>query len=408
MNGPLSHIRVLDLSRILAGPFCTQALGDLGADVIKIEKPGPNGTGGDDTRAWGPPFLKDAGGKDTGESAYYLSANRNKRSVSIDIATPEGQQLVDSLLGQCDVLIENFKVGALDKYNLGYDAVHARHPRLVYCSITGFGQTGPMKDEPGYDFLAQAMGGLMAITGAPGGEPMKAGVALSDVMTGLYAAIGILAALQHRDRTGIGQRVDLSLLDTTVSAMVNIAQYYLTSGTPAPRLGNAHSTIVPYQVFATEDGYVILAVGNDVQFRRLCAAIGETWCDDARFAANRDRVRNRDALVALMEPVLKRRTTAWWVAAMSKANVPAGPVNTMDQVFAMEQIRARAMEIAMPHSLTTSPVHLVGSPLKLSETPVTYRHAPPIAGQHSETVLRDLLKMPQSALDELKAKGVIA
>jgi len=387
MTGALDKIRVLDLSRILAGPLCTQILGDLGADIIKIERPGV----GDDTRKWGPPFLKDRDGNDTNESAYYLSANRNKRSVAIDITTADGQALLHRLLEKCDVMIENFKAGGLKKYGLDCESVRKRHPHIVYCSVTGFGQNGPMATEPGYDFLAQALGGLMAITGNPGEEPMKAGVALSDVMTGLYAAVGILAALRHRDETGKGQAIDLSLLDCTVAGLVNVAQYYLTSGTCAPRLGNAHSTIVPYQAFKTADGHVIIAVGNDTQFRRFAACFDQGWADDEKFSTNQMRVRNRDALVALIAPLIEQQVTDYWVKTLNDINVPVGPVNTMDQVFAMEQIKARQMEIEMPHPQTSEPAHLVGSPLKMSETPVSFRHAPPVCGQHTDDVLKEIL-----------------
>ena len=387
MAGALQKIRVLDLTRVLAGPLCTQILGDLGADIIKIEKPGA----GDDTRQWGPPYLKDAQGNDTTESAYYLSLNRNKRSAAIDIATPDGQALIHRLLGKCDVMVENFKTGGLDKYGLGYEQVKKRHPHIVYCSITGFGMTGPLATEPGYDFLAQAMGGLMANTGIPDGEPVKAGVALSDVMTGLYAAIGILAALHAREETGKGQLVDLSLLDCTVAGMVNIAQYYLTSGTPAPRPGNAHATIVPYQSFATADGHIIIAVGNDTQFRRLAEFLGQGWADDKKFSTNSARLKNRGELTAQISALIEKKTTAAWLKIFLEIDVPAAPVNTMDQVFAMEQIKARQMEIEMPHPLSPAPVRLVGSPLKISETPVSFRRAPPLCGEHTEEILKELL-----------------
>lgn len=404
MKGALSHIRVLDLSRVLAGPACTQILGDLGADIIKVERPGQ----GDDTRKWGPPYLTDADGKDTSESAYYLSANRNKRSIAVDITTEAGQAVIHALLARCDVLIENFKTGGLEKYGLGYAQLKDKYPRLVYCAITGFGQNGPLAEEPGYDFLAQAMGGLMAITGAPDGEPMKVGVALSDIMTGLYAAIGILAALQNREVSGQGQMVDLALLDCTLAAMTNIAQYYLTSGTLAPRLGNAHSTIVPYQVFETSDGHVIIAVGNDRQFGRLADHLGEgVWAQDPRFATNSARVKNRAVLVPLIAAYIARHTTTHWVEALQKIDVPVGPVNDMAQAFNMEQVKARAMRIEMDHPLSAGPVALVGSPLKMSGTPVTYRHAPPSCGLHTDELLREA-GMDEAAIAGLKAQGVIA
>jgi crotonobetainyl-CoA:carnitine CoA-transferase CaiB-like acyl-CoA transferase len=397
MAGPLQGIRVIDLSRVLAGPAATQILGDLGADVIKIERPGA----GDDTRKWGPPFLKDAAGNDTAESAYYLSANRNKRSVAIDITTKQGQEVIHRLLEKSDVMIENFKTGNLEKYGLSYEQVKARHPHIIYCSITGFGQTGPQAAEPGYDFLAQALSGLMAITGAPGGEPMKAGVALSDVMTGLYAVIGILAALHHRTKTGKGQMIDLALTDCTLAGMVNVAQYYLTSGKLAPRLGNAHSTIVPYQAFETKDGYVIVAVGNDAQFRRFAEYLGMNWTNDPRFATNQKRVENRAMLVPLLNTAMKERTTAAWVRAFQEIDVPVAPVNTMEQAFAMEQTQARQMEIEMKHPLASAPVRLVGSPLKLSETPVDYRLAPPPCGHDTAEVLKELLGMDEAAITAL-------
>lgn len=404
MKKSLEGIRVLDLSRVLAGPLCTQILGDLGAEIIKIEKPGE----GDDTRLWGPPFLKDQEGQDTTESAYYLSANRNKKSVAIDLKHPEGQALIHQMIAQSDVLIENFKVGGLEKYGLGYAQLKTRYPSLIYCSITGFGQNGPLATEPGYDFLAQGMGGLMTATGTAGGPPTKAGVAVSDVMTGLYAAIGILAALQHRDKTGAGQMVDVALLDCTLSAMTNIAQYYLTSGRIPPRVGNAHSTIVPYQDFESADGHIIIAVGNNGQFARLCQAIGKMeWAEDARFKTNQARLKNRDVLVPLLADILKTKTTGDWLALMLDANVPAGPVNRMDEVFAMEQIQAREMQITLPHGLTGKDISLVGSPLKLSETPVSYALAPPVLGQDTDAVLTALLNLGADDLKALRNKGVI-
>lgn len=387
MTGALHKIRVLDLTRVLAGPLCTQILGDLGADIIKVEKPGA----GDDTRAWGPPFLEDAAGNDTSESAYYLSCNRNKRSAAIDIATARGQDIIHRLLEKCDVLVENFKTGGLEKYGLGYEQVRARHPHIVYCSITGFGRSGPLATEPGYDFLAQAMGGLMATTGIPEGEPMKAGVALSDVMTGLYAAIGILAALRRRDETGRGQLVDLSLLDCTLAGMTNLAQYYLTSGEVAPRFGNAHSTIVPYEAFKTGDGYLIIAAGNDAQFRRLAQCLGQDWGDQEKFSTNRRRVENRKELVPLIAACVEKEKTAVWVEKFRAIDVPAAPVNNMAETFAMDQIAAREMKIAMAHPLTPHDINLVGSPLKLDEAPVTYRRPPPVCGQHTDEVLKEIL-----------------
>lgn len=404
MSGSLSSIRVLDLSRVLAGPSCTQILGDLGADIIKIERPGE----GDDTRKWGPPFLKDADGNDTPESAYYLSCNRNKRSVAIDITKPEGQVLIHQMMEQCDVLIENFKTGGLKKYGLDYESVRERHPHIIYASITGFGQTGPLAGEPGYDIMAQAIGGLMSATGEPDGAPMKVGVALSDIMTGLYAAIGILAALHKRKETGKGEHVDVALLDCTLASMTNLAQYYLTSGKPAPRQGNAHSTIVPYQAFEASDGWIIVAVGNDSQFARFATLLGHgEWATDARFSLNRNRVQNRDALVLLIAALMKKEPVSYWVHALQDIDVPVGPVNRMDQVFAMGQVQARGMEIEMEHPASPTPVHLVGSPLKLTENPVDYRLAPPACGADTRTVLQTLLSKDNEDIQALIKAGII-
>ncbi|HBR68621.1 MAG TPA: CoA transferase [Rhodospirillaceae bacterium] len=404
MTGALEGIRILDLSRVLAGPVCTQILGDLGAEILKIEKPGE----GDDTRYWGPPFLKDTAGNDTSESAYYLSANRNKKSLAIDIKTKEGQALIHKLLEKSDVLIENFKKGGLEKYGLGYEQIKAKYPRLIYCSITGFGLNGPLSSEPGYDYLAQAMGGLMAITGEPGGSPMKVGVALSDFMTGLYAAIGILAALRARDTGGKGQLVDLSLLDCTVSSLVNIGQYYLTAGKPAPRMGNAHATIVPYQTFKTADGFVVIAIGNDGQFKKFCDAAGNpAWAADEKFSTNKMRVQNRTTLIPLIEKCIAGKTTAHWLDVLREADVPCGPVNTIDKVFEMDQVQARDMAIEMKHDAAPRPVKLVGSPLKLSETPVSYTAAPPMLGQHTGDVLETLLGLSRAEIKDLEKKGII-
>ncbi|MEM7650597.1 MAG: CaiB/BaiF CoA-transferase family protein [Pseudomonadota bacterium] len=405
MKKALENIRVLDMSRVLAGPFCTQMLGDLGAEIIKVERPGA----GDDTRGWGPPFVKDADGNDTSESAYYLSCNRNKKSIAVDLSSDEGQQIIRDLIAQSDIVIENFKVDGLKKYGLSYAALKEEYPHLIYCSISGFGQNGPLAHEPGYDFLAQAMAGLMACTGEPGEAPMKVGVALSDVMTGMNAAIGILAALNHRRETGLGQHIDLALTDCTLASLVNIAQYYLTSGKTAPRLGNAHSTIVPYQAFAAKDGYVILAVGNDGQFKRFADLVGKSeWSEDERFATNPARVENREALVPMIEAIISEQTIAHWIDALQDVDVPCGPVNTMDKVFKMEQIQARDMQIEMEHPLSRDAIKLVGSPLKFSETPVSYDLAPPVCGQHSDDILKDVLNMDEDEIAQLKAKDVIA
>lgn len=388
MSGALSNIRVIDLSRVLAGPYCTQMLGDMGAEVIKIERP----ESGDDTRYWGPPFLKDKGGNDTTESAYYLSCNRNKKSVAIDIKAEDGQKIIHELLKDADVFIQNFKVGGLDKYGLGYAQIKDKYPHLIYCSISGFGQTGPLAGEPGYDFMAQAMAGLMTCTGGPDQPPTKVGVALSDVMTGMNAAIGILAALHHRHETGEGQHVDVALTDCTLASLVNIAQYYLTSGQNAPRLGNAHSTIVPYEAFETKDGHIIIAVGNDTQFSRLCGVLNHPeWAEDARFARNSARVQNRNIFIPLLKELVATKTTQEWLDLLIAHDVPAAPVNTMDQVFAMEQIQHREMKIQMDHVLAPEKIDLVGSPLKFSKTPVEYKIAPPTLGQHTDEIL-ELLK----------------
>jgi crotonobetainyl-CoA:carnitine CoA-transferase CaiB-like acyl-CoA transferase len=383
-QGALGGLKIIDLSRVLAGPYCTQMLGDMGANVIKIERP----DSGDDTRYWGPPFLKDKAGQDTSESAYYLSCNRNKRSVAIDISTAKGQEAILGLLEDADVLIQNFKVDGLDKYGLSYDQLKDKYPQLIYCSISGFGQNGPLAHEPGYDFIAQGMAGLMACTGAADQPPTKVGVALSDIMTGLNAAIGILAALNHRHASGEGQHVDVALTDCTLAALTNIAQYYLTSGQNAPRVGNAHSTIVPYEAFETADGYVIIGVGNDRQFERFSKAIGHPeWSTDARFQTNRARVEHRDILVPMIRAVIKAKTASKWLTLFDELDVPAAPVNTMDQVFAMTQIQAREMKIQMDHPYAPEKIDLVGSPLKFSKTPVRYTYAPPTLGEHTKDVL---------------------
>jgi crotonobetainyl-CoA:carnitine CoA-transferase CaiB-like acyl-CoA transferase len=409
MNTALSNVTVLDLSRILAGPWAGQVLADLGADVIKIEKP----EGGDDTRSWGPPFLQsiDDGAKSQADAAYYLCANRNKKSVTVDFTTPEGRALVQKLASQADVVLENFKVGGLKAYGLDYESLKAINPRLIYCSITGFGQTGPYAARPGYDFLVQAMGGLMSITGRgateAGAGPQKAGVAVTDILTGLYAAIGILAALNHREHSGVGQHIDLSLLDVQVACLANQAMNYLVSGKAPERLGNAHPNIVPYQDFPTQDGYMIIAVGNDSQFARLCAEMGiGEFATDARFAANKARVANRIELIERMSAITRTRQTAAWVTALEKIGVPCGPINSIDAVFADPQVKARAMKVDMPHP-TSGTVSLVASPLRLSETPVTYRTAPPTLGAQTDEVLRQRLGLSTAEIDRLRAAGVI-
>ena len=405
--GALSHVRVLDLSRVLAGPWASQLLADLGAEVIKVERPGA----GDDTRGWGPPYLRDARGRETSESAYFVSANRGKRSITIDLSRPEGQDLVRKLAGRSDVVLENYKVGALERYGLGYRQLSAENPRLVYCSITGFGQSGPYRDRAGYDFLIQAMGGLMSITGerdeVAGGGPMKVGVAITDVLTGMYAATAVLAALASRDRTGRGQHVDLALLDVQVAMLANVAENYLVTGRTPRRLGNAHASIVPYQAFATADGHIVLAVGNDAQFARFCEVAGRPeLAQDPRFSTNAARVRSREELVAILAAVLSERGSHEWIRALEAATVPCGPINDLAQVFEDPQVRHRGMRVEAPHPLSGS-VPLVGSPIHMSATPVRTATAPPLLGQHTREILTGVLGMAESEVEALRAGGVV-
>ncbi len=387
--GALDGLRILDLSRILAGPTCTQLLGDLGADVIKIERPGV----GDDTRTWGPPFVTDTEGHDTNESAYYLSSNRNKRSVAVDIATPEGAVLVRRLAAKCDVLIENFKVGGLAKYGLAYDDLKDELPRLVYCSITGFGQTGPNAHRAGYDIMAQGYGGIMSITGAPDGEPMKVAVGIADVMCGMYASTAILAALRHRDRTGEGQHIDIALVDTQMAWLINEGTNYLVSGQPPKRRGNQHPNIVPYQVFEVADGHIIVAVGNDAQFVHFCELIGmPELAGDERYRTNARRLYHRDELIAVLARRLRQMKKWVMIEGMEACGVPGGPINTLPEVFGSDQARARDMKITMPHPLAgTGTVDLIGNPVKLSRTPVTYCRAPPVCGADTVATIREIL-----------------
>jgi len=403
----LGHIRVLDLSRVLAGPWCSQNLADLGADVIKIERPGS----GDDTRAWGPPYAKDAAGNNTSEAAYYLSANRGKRSVTVDIASPEGQALVRELARHSDVVLENFKVGHLKRYGLDYASLKAVKPDLVYCSITGFGQDGPYAHRAGYDFLIQGMGGLMSVTGErdelPGGGPQKAGVALTDLMTGMYATIAVLAALTHRDRTGEGQYIDMALLDTQVAMLANVGSNYLNSGKPPKRWGNAHANIVPYQTFACLDGHIIVASGNDGQYQKFVEAGGRPeLARDPRFATNPLRVQNRDVLVPLLAEMVAMRRRDEWIAMLEEVGVPCGPINDVGEVFANEQVRAREMAIELPHP-SAGKVTLVRSPMKMSATPATSAKAPPLLGEHTDEVLRDVLGKNGDEIAALRGKGVV-
>ncbi len=403
---PLSHLRVLDLSRILAGPWAGQTFADLGAEVIKVERPGA----GDDTRSWGPPFLAGPDGAATGDAAYFLSANRGKKSLALDISTPRGQELVRRLAAASDVLLENYKVGGLARYGLGYDDLRAINPGLVYCSITGFGQTGPYRDRAGYDFTIQAMGGLMSVTGErddrPGGGPQKIGVALSDVLTGLYATIAVLAALAERERAGAGRHVDMALLDVTAAAMANQAMNYLTTGEAPGRLGNAHPNIAPYDVFDTADLPIVLAVGNDAQYARFCEAAGRPeLARDERFATNAARVAHRQALTATVGEIMKSRDRAAWLAALERVGVPAGPINDLARLFDDPQIRHRGLRVELPHA-TAGTVPQVASPIRYAGAPLAYAQAAPTLGQHTDEILRDLLGLPEDEIAALRRDGV--
>ena len=406
-SGALSHIRVLDLSRVLAGPWAAQTLGDLGAEIIKVERPEE----GDDTRKWGPPFLKDTEGNDTRDAAYFFCTNRNKKSITIDFTKPKGQALIRELVKQCDVLIENFKVGGLEQYGLDYASINEINPRIVYCSITGFGQTGPYSHRAGYDFLIQGMDGLMSITGRadhePGGGPMKVGVALTDIMTGLYASTSILAAITAREHTGRGQHIDLALLDVGIACLANQTMNYLFSGVSPQRMGNAHPNTVPYQDFQTSDGYMILALGNDGQFQRLCRAIEkDVWAKDDRFSSNANRVKNRVELIQLMTEVTKTRTTQAWVELFENVAVPCGPINNMAQVFADPHVIARGILTHMDHP-SSGEIPQVRSPIRLSDTPIQYRYAPPLLGEHTQNVLNELLNLTLEDIHQLQNDGVI-
>ena len=406
MVGALSHIRVLDLSRILAGPWAGQILADLGADVIKVERPGP----GDDTRGWGPPWIKNDQGQDTSVAAYYLCANRNKRSITVDITQPEGQDIVRRLAAQSDVVLENFKLGGLKQYGLDYDSLKAVNPRLVYCSITGFGQDGPYAPRAGYDFLIQGLGGLMSITGRPDGEPgagpMKVGVALTDILTGLYATNAVLAALAWREQSGEGQYIDMALLDVQVACLANQAMNYLATGSNPRRMGNAHPSIVPYQDFPTADGHMILAIGNDGQFARFCEVAGRPeLAADVRFATNRARVENRAELIPLLNEITATRTTTEWIGQLEARAVPCGPINGLAEVFADPQVQARGLAVKMPHP-EAGEVPLVASPIRLSKTPVEYRRAPPLVGEHTDEILADL-GVDSADIAGLRERGVV-
>jgi len=407
MAGPLAHLTILDLSRVLAGPWCTQLLADLGATVIKIEKPGS----GDDTRAWGPPFLADRAGNETAEAAYYLACNRGKQSVAIDFKKSEGRDLVLALARASDAFVENFKVGGLARYGLDYAHVSKVNPRIVYASITGFGQDGPYADRAGYDFIIQGMCGFMSVTGErddrPGGGPQKGGVAITDLMTGMYTSVALLAALAHRERTGEGQHVDACLLDSSVAMMAVMNMNYLVSGVAPQRAGNAHQNIVPYQVFACADGHLILAVGNDGQFRKFCDVAGvPEWAADPRFATNAARVRQRETIVPLIDAVMRTRTQSAWLAQLEAAGIPCGPINAIDQVFDDPHVKARGMRIDLPHPQAAS-VPGVRAPLRLSGSPLSYAAPPPLLGEHSRSVLRDRLGVDDVALAGLIARGVV-
>ncbi|HQT76259.1 MAG: CoA transferase [Rhodospirillales bacterium 20-64-7] len=397
-TGPLKGLRVFDLTRVLAGPTCAQMLADLGADVIKIERPGA----GDDTRGFAPPVMPG-----TNESAYFVGVNRNKRSVTLDIGQKEGQEIALQLIAQCDILVENFKVGALAKYGLGYEQLHARFPRLIYCSITGFGQTGPYAPRPGYDSLIQAMGGVMSLTGEPDGLPQKVGVPVADLFAGLYGCIGILAALRHRDLTGQGQQIDIGMLDTHVAWLANQGMNYLATGENPPRLGNQHPNIVPYQVFPTADGHIVLSVGNDPTFKRFCEGFKLTHLlEDPRFATNAARVGNRQLVTDTLTPVMQQHPTSWWIEQLETLKIGCGPINKLADVFADPHVVARNMVLEMPHSSGQS-VKVIANPVKLSETPADYRIAPPLLGEHTDGVLTERLGLDAAAIADLRAKNVI-
>lgn len=404
---PLDHLRVIDMSRILAGPWCGQTFADLGAEVIKIERPDT----GDDTRGWGPPFMSDAEGNETDTAAYFLSANRGKKSVTVDITKPEGQDIIRRLVAESDVLLENYKVGGLKKYGLDYESLSKVNPGLVYCSITGFGQTGPYSPRAGYDFLIQAMGGLMSVTGEaearPGGGPQKIGVALSDILTGLYTVIGALSALAYREKTGRGQHVDMALLDVTVASMANQAMNYLIAGNVPTTMGNAHPNIVPYEAYKAADHYIILAVGNDAQFRRFCEVAGQLdLADNDRYATNRSRVENREELGPILNEIIAARPRAFWLEELEKVGVPCGPINNLEQVFDDPHIQSRGARQEVEHP-EAGALPTVANPIRLSESPITYDYAPPVLGQHNADVLTGLLGMDADEIAELKEKGIV-
>lgn len=407
MAGPLSHIRVLDMTRVLAGPWCGQNFADLGAEVIKVERPKK----GDDSRAYGPPWIKDASGKETKEAAYFMAANRGKRSITIDIAKPEGQALIRELATKSDVLLENYKTGDLSRYGLGYEDLKKLNPRLIYCSITGFGQTGPYRERPGFDFMVQGMGGFMSVTGErddqPGGGPQRAGVPIVDIMTGMYATIAVTAAIANREKTGVGQNIDMALLDTQVAILANQGMNYLATDEAPGRLGNTHPNIVPYQSFKTKDGDIILACGNDNLFIKFCdVAKAPHLPKDPRFASNGQRVANRAAMDEVLIPIFKSRTTAEWVSALEAGGVPCGPINTLKEVFADEQVKARGMRIELPHA-TAGKVPVIRSPMRFSGTPIEHTMGPPVLGQHTDEILSKTLAKTADQIANLKKSGVV-
>jgi glutaryl-CoA transferase len=407
-EGPLAGVRVLDLSRVFAGPWATQQLADLGAQVIKVERPGR----GDDSRGLGPPFLVDQNGRDTAESAFYLSANRNKKSIALDLSQPRGQEIVRQFAAISDIVVENFKVGTLGRYGLDYESIRKINPSVVYCSITGFGQTGPYSHRPGYDTLFQAMGGVMSVTGAPdeapGGGPMKVGIILADIMTGMYATIGILGALRHRERTGSGQHIDLSLMDSQIAALSHQAMFYLVSGQNPQRFGTSAPAVVPSQMFECADGFIALVVGNDPQFRRFADVIGHPeWADDERFSSNGLRVRNRTTLVPLLEEIFRRFPKAYWLERLEAAGIVCGPINEISDVFADPHVAARNMIVEVEHALGGA-LKLVANPLRMSETPLNRYEAPPRLGQHTDELLSGVLGLSASEIEELSCAKIVA
>jgi crotonobetainyl-CoA:carnitine CoA-transferase CaiB-like acyl-CoA transferase len=405
MKGPLDGLVVFDLTRILAGPHCTQILGDLGAEVIKVERPEV----GDDTRNFAPPYLPDRDGKDTRESAYFVGTNRNKRSITLNLGHPEGQAIAKRMIAKSDILAENFKTGTLAKYGLGYEDLRKEFPRLIYCSVTGFGHTGPYADRPAYDALIQAMGGVMSLTGEAAGEPMKVGVSIADLMSGMYAAVGVLAAVRHQEKTGQGQHIDISMLDAHVAWLANQGMNYLATGQNPERLGNQHPNIVPYQVMPSTDGYFVLSVGNDPTFQRFCKVAGcERLLDDARFNTAVERVRNRDFVTETLNEITRSKPTAWWIENLEKSKIGCGPINKLSEVFENPQVRARGMVIEMDHPATGGrKAKLIASPVRMSATPVSYRKSPPTLGQHTEEVLGEYLGMTSTEVTTLREGGVV-